>query len=283
MSSMIPRRVAHYLDEWGYSFRTSPEFRGNFLSKRVPNGSERGGDSQPAFAFASLCAVPHSGGDAAYPNFSALVEWLQPETHVTSAVPSGLWLPRDVRTFTGAGRVLANHYYSGTSTEEGSWRPWQYYLLAARDGYFESGRQAGQFYRDRMCYPFSPLVAWLQRFVGLVQQARELQTEKPVYSLVMNLPFLNKAVLMSFGRGWVSPFDWRSDKPLPCLQDAAQLHYVMDSNQSDPKVVSRWFAERVDNIFGAHGELPRCYNRPGTDDQLGPPGELPSNGIEYWS
>ena len=163
------------------------------------------------------------------------------------------------------------------------------YLLARRDGYFEYGRRAGHLNREQtnnyigenIVYPFVPMVAWIQRFAALVNDARSRQTSSLNYSLVLNIPRLEGAVLGSLGDRWREPFDgWHVSRPPTAIERSVQLQLEL-GDEPDPKSIGRWFAERIDNVFGVNEVCPRCYNHPKSDGRLGPPGDLPGNGIDY--
>ena len=147
------------------------------------------------------------------------------------------------------------------------------------DGYFEYGRKAGRRYQDHWIYPFAPLVTWIQQFAALVREAKTKHAIASDYSIILNLPVLQGAVLVSLGDGWPDPFRWPGDSfPTP-IERSVQLHMALAD--ASPKQVGRWFAERVDNVFGVNEVWPRSYNHPNSKGTVGPPGELPTNRLSY--
>lgn len=267
---MMPRRVARHLAVWGYD-PAHPTYGDNFLSRRVERAK---GENERNFAFGSLCAVPHSANRDLYQDYNDVVGWLVAQ-NLTHYEPGGVWLPLSTRTFASPGLILAEDDY----TRDASPRLWRAYLLAGRDGYFEHGRQVGWTFREYMIYPFAPMVAWIQQFTSLLQEAKTKQSSDSEYSIVLNLPELERAVLVSLGDGWREPFEWSNDRERTPIETRVQLHLTL--GERTPQEVGRWFAERVDNIFGFNEALPRCYNHPASRGTVGPPGTLPTNRFSY--
>ena len=268
---MIPRRVARHLASWGYD-PASPQFGTNYLSAKVER--TRRAEEGDHFAFVSLCAVPHSTTSDIYSDFSEIVTWLQPQSLIRYD-PGGIWLPLSSRTFASQGLILCE---DDRSTDVWPYR-WSSYLMAGRDSYFEYGRRAGWKYKDHWVYPFAPMIAWIQQFTALVQEARTKQSTAANYSIVLNLPQLQGSALISLGDGWAEPFQWTGD-PFPTpIEASVQLHIVLAD--ASPREVGRWFAERVDNVFGVNETWPRCYNHPSSKGTVGAPGDLPTNRLSY--
>lgn len=151
------------------------------------------------YAIASLCAVPHSTADDIYKDFNEFVTWLQPQDLIRYD-PGGVWLPLSSRGFSSQGLIL---FENSAGSQRGGWSS---YLFAGRDGYFEYGRQAGWNYQDHWCYPFAPMIAWIQRFAALVQEAKAKQATELPYSLTLNLSQREGAELTYLGQGWEDRF-----------------------------------------------------------------------------
>lgn len=270
MWGMISYRIARHLATWGYELG-SPEFGKNFLSGRVERARD---EDEEFFAFGSLCAVPVRPRGDVYEDFSAFAGWLQPQ-NLIHYDPGGVWLPVSTRTFVSAGLILAEDDYNLNVHP----RLWQQYILAGRDGYFEFGRRVGRRFREYTIYPFAPMTAWIQQFTSLLQEARAKQALETEYVVVLNLPHLRKAALVGLGDGWPDYFRWPGD-PVPTpIESAVQLDLVI--GEKTPQEVGRWFAERIDNVFGFNEQWPRCYNHPNTKGSNGPPGALPTNRLSY--
>ena len=279
------RRVARFLADSGYDPKVGAEFAVNYLCRRVSLSRRMGyEETKDAYAFASICAVPHRQTDDTYSDFSSVLKWLQPQSLIEYD-PPGSWLPLSSKRLVSTGVVLVDDDIS-TDTRA---KPWSAYLLARRDGYFEYGRRAGHLNREQtnnyisenIVYQFGPMVAWIQRFAALVNDARSRQTSSLNYSLVLNIPRLEGAVLGSLGAGWREPFDRPyASRPLTAIERSVQLQLEL-GDEPDPRSIGRWSAERIDNVFGVNEVYPRCYNHPTSDGRLGPPGDLPGNGIDY--
>ena len=156
---------------------------------------------------------------------------------------------------------------------------WDAYLFVGRDGYVEFGRKAGFLANGQAFFGFAPLVAWAQRFIGLVLDLRSLMAEQADYYMVLNIMNTEGAELGIFGHGWREPWDggWHRGQLRSAIESNVQISRHLDGNEQ-PEVAGHWFAERIGNAFG-HEDGTLCFNNP--NGQHGPPGDLPANKYDY--
>lgn len=265
----LPRDVARYLEDWSYYPLHREDFGSNYLSRHVSPARDRAqGDFEPRPSLVSLCAVPRGALTERVGDIQAIANWLEPNSRQYQ--PPGVWLPfRNGKRFTSHGVLLFEEDPRSRSTPA----EWEAYVLVARDGYVEFGRQAGFPYKGNLCYQFAPLVAWFQRFVAFIGDAASQFNPAPDYHLVLNIGNSEGAVLCALGEGWSEPWDWHDASRIPrSLESHTQIARAIAPKEPPAETV-RWFAERIANAFG-EGEV-RCFNR------VEPVGELPSRKLEF--
>lgn len=273
---MLPLGVRRYLESWGYYPLDKEGFGRNFLSARLGASRERiAGEAEPKRLTAAVSAVPRGRPKERLPSLQELARWLDP--NLRQYDPPGRWLPfRQGRAqYTSSGIVLADDDWEAPEGQRG----WYAYLFVGRDGYAEFGRKAGFLVRDHAFFAFAPLVAWVQRFVGLGLDLRSLMTEQADYHLVLSIMNTNGAALGVFGHGWREPWDGGplAGELRTSIERNVQISRPMDVDEQ-PALTAQWFAERIGNAFG-HSDSTLCFNHP--DGRDAPPGELPANKWDF--
>ncbi len=241
---MLPRDVGRYLERWGYHPIEREDFGGNFLSVRIAQVEEQG-QHQPGCAFVSLCAVPRGSSTERVEDLPTLADWLEPNARQYE--PPGIFLPfRNEKRFTSQGILLWEEGYRSQVAP----RKWASYLLVARDGYVEYGRQGGAPLNGRTYHFYVPIVAWIQRFAAFIAELRSKMEQKPDYWMVLNLTDSEDACLCTLGDGWREPWD-RLDASWPprCLESRIQISRTLEGSE-EPLNITRWFAERIANALG---------------------------------
>jgi len=268
----LPRDVARYLEHWCYHPIGRQDFGQNFLSLRLGKSRDRGNrELNSAAVLAALSAVPRGRPVERVDTLGDLSAWLNPDRRTYE--PKGRWLPfNNGLTYTSRGLLLYEDDYEVKDPP----RPWERYVLVARDGYVEDARKAGFPFNGKPYYLFAPMVAWIQRFVAFVTDLRSQLEAAPDYFIVLSMWDTESAGLGGLGDGWREPWD-----PIPyepsfrCVEPRVQIARPFGVDDT-PDGWGTWVAERIANSFG-EGQA-RCFNHP---DSKSAPGELPMDKLSF--
>ena len=270
----LPRDVARYLEHWGYHPSSRDDFGQNFLSLRLGKSGDRSRnpDLKSAAVLAALCAVPRGRPVERVGTSGDLSAWLDPNR--LTYEPKGRWLPfNNALTYTSRGLLLFEEDYEVKDPP----RPWERYVLVARDGYVEDARKAGFPLNGKPYFLFAPMVAWIQRFVAFVADLRSQLEAAPDYFIVLSMWDTESAGLGGLGEGWREPWDPMPYEPsVQCLEPRVQIARSFGVDDT-PDGWATWVAERIGNSFGEAGGA-RCFNHP---DWKTAPGELPTNKLSF--
>jgi hypothetical protein len=269
----LPRDVARYLDHWSYHPLSREDFGQTFLSVRLNKSRDRGNPAlDGATALAALCAVPRGKPEERVRTLRVLSDWLMhPDRRMYE--PKGMWLPLNNQlACTSQGLLLFEEDHRARELP----RPWESYVLVARDGYVEYARKAGYPVHGKPYFAFAPMVAWVQRFVAFVADLRSRLEGAPDYFIVLNMWDTESAGLCDLGDGWLEP--WHAiggETPYQCLERRLQIARPFLVGDT-PDGWREWVAERIANAFGEREA--RCFNHPDTKEA---PGELPANRLDF--
>jgi len=276
MLMKLPRDVQRCLTEYRYHPIDDPEFGTNFLARRISLTPEHGApDAAAVRTLATICAVPRGSYTERVDSLQTLARWLETPRVYT---PPGRFVPTDISLFNSNGVVRAELDHL---VKEGE-RVWQSYVFVGRDGYMEAGQNGGFRWKGRTYFQYVPMVAWIERYWGLLAEMSKVLQDVPRYHVALNIAGCSGAELATFGDHWLDPasddYRFHNDRVPSCIEDVVQISRPYDASMSVDDI-GRWFAERIANAFG-FGEA-RCFNHENTQGRCGPAGTLPTNRLEF--